>query len=49
MSCENYESRYWRKYKVDFVVVDQDALAPLLNRKAAEMMNLITVNYDNMT
>ena len=37
------------KYKVDFVVVDQDGLAPLLSRKAAEMMNLITVNYDNMT
>ena len=37
------------KYKVDFVVVDQDGLAPLLSQKAAEIMTLITVNYDNMT
>ena len=34
------------KWKIDFVIVEQD-LTPLLSRKAAEQMNLITVNYDN--
>ena len=33
------------KYLVKFVVV-KDELTPLLSRKAAEKMNLITVNYD---
>ena len=31
---------------VDSVVVDQD-LIPLLSRKAAEKMKVITINYDN--
>ena len=35
-----------RKYMVKFVVV-QEELTPLLSRKAAEKMKLITVNYDN--
>lgn len=35
-----------KKYKVDYVVVEQDKLTPLLSRKAAEKMGLITVNYD---
>ena len=35
-----------RRYNVDFVGVDDDTLTPLLSRKAAEMMKLITVNYD---
>ena len=34
------------KWKIDYVVVDQD-LIPLLSRKAAEKMKLITINYDN--
>ena len=33
------------KYMVKFVVVEEE-LTPLLSRKAAEKMNLITVNYD---
>ena len=36
-----------RKYKVDYVVVEQEQLTPLLSRNAAEKMGLITVNYDN--
>ena len=35
-----------KKYKIDFVIVD-DYLTPLLSRKAAECMELITVNYQN--
>jgi hypothetical protein len=34
------------KWHVDYVIVE-DNLTPLLSRKAAEKMNLITVNYDN--
>ena len=34
-----------KKYRVKFVVVEEE-LTPLLSRKAAEKMNLITVNYD---
>jgi len=34
-----------QKYMVKFVVVEEE-LVPLLSRKAAEKMNLITVNYD---
>jgi hypothetical protein len=34
------------KYKVDYVVVDDD-LRPLLSRNAAEKMDLITINYQN--
>jgi len=34
------------KWKVDYVVVDEE-LTPLLSRRAAEKMKLITVNYDN--
>ena len=34
------------KWKIDYVVVDQD-LIPLLSRKAAEKIKLITINYDN--
>ena len=33
------------KWKIDYVVVDQD-LIPLIRRKAAEKMKLITINYD---
>ena len=32
------------KWKIDYVIVDQD-LIPLLSRKAAEKMKLITINY----
>ena len=34
------------KWKIDYVVVDQD-LIPLFSRKAVEKMKLITINYDN--
>ena len=34
-----------QKFKVDFVIVDKE-LTPLLSSKAAQKMNLITVNYD---
>ena len=34
-----------QKYIVKFVVVEEE-LTPLLSRKAAERMSLITVNYD---
>jgi len=34
-----------QKFKVDFVIVDKE-LTPLLSGKAAQKMNLITVNYD---
>ena len=34
-----------QKYVVKFIVVEKE-LTPLLSRKAAEKMNLITVNYD---
>ena len=34
------------KWKIDYVVVEED-LIPLLIRKAAEKMKLITINYDN--
>ena len=36
-----------KKYKVTFVVIDEENFTPLLSRKAAEQMKLITVNYDN--
>ena len=36
-----------KKYRVHFIVVSEDNLTPLLSRKAAEQMKLITVNYDN--
>ncbi|XP_011674436.2 uncharacterized protein K02A2.6-like [Strongylocentrotus purpuratus] len=35
-----------KKYVVDYVVVKEN-LTPLLSKKAAEKMNLITINYDN--
>ncbi len=35
------------KYKVDYVVVKED-LTPLLSRKAAEQMSIISVNYNNL-
>lgn len=34
-----------QKYMVKFVIVEEE-LTPLLSRKAAEKMNLVTVNYD---
>ena len=37
-----------KKYNVLFEVVKED-LMPLLSRKAAEQMQLITVNYDKFT
>ena len=36
-----------KKYSVEFVVVKED-LMPLLGKRAAEQMNLMVVNYDNM-
>ena len=44
LSLRNVTSR--KKYSVEFEVVKED-LTPLLSRKAAEQMNLITVNYGN--
>ena len=35
------------KWNIDYVIVDDKRLTPLLSRKAAEMMGLITVNYHN--
>ena len=35
------------KWKIDYVFVDQDVI-PLLSRKPAENMKLITINYDNV-
>ena len=35
-----------KKYRIDFVIVEEN-LTPLLSRKAAEAMQLITVNYGN--
>ena len=35
------------KFNVEYVIVDGDELTPLLSRKAAERMKLITVNYEN--
>ena len=37
-----------KKYSVEFQVVEGD-FTPLLSRKAAETMSLITVNYENFT
>ncbi|XP_038055804.1 uncharacterized protein K02A2.6-like [Patiria miniata] len=37
-----------KKYKVNFVIVDKD-LTPLIGRKAAEQMGLITINYDKFS
>ena len=36
-----------KKYSVEFIVVTED-LMPLLGKRAAEQMNLLVVNYDNM-
>lgn len=36
-----------KKWNVDYVVVHDPMLTPLLSRKAAEIMQLITVNYEN--
>ena len=36
-----------KKYLVEFIVVKED-LMPLLGKRAAEQMNLMVVNYDNM-
>ena len=36
-----------KRYKIDFVIVEKD-LTPLLSRRAAETMNLIKVQYDNL-
>ena len=36
-----------QKFKVDFVIVDKE-LTPLLSGKAAQKINLITVNYDKL-
>ena len=36
-----------KKYSVEFIVVTED-LMPLLGKRAAEQMNLMVVNYDNM-
>ena len=35
------------KFNVDYVIVDDGELTPLLSRKAAERIKLITVNYEN--
>lgn len=44
LSLRNTQSR--KKYSVEFEVVQED-LTPLISRKAAEQMKLITVNYNN--
>ena len=36
-----------KKYRVNFIVVQEGWLTPLLSGKAAEQMKLITVHYDN--
>ncbi len=36
-----------QKWNIDYVIVDDKRLTPLLSRKAAETMGLITVNYEN--
>ena len=36
-----------KKYNVPFVVVNENRLTPLISRRTAEQMKLITVNYDN--
>lgn len=36
-----------KKWNVTYVVIADESLTPLLSRQAAELMNLITVNYDN--
>ncbi len=36
-----------QKWNVDYVVVDNKHLTPLLSRKAAEVMGFVTVHYDN--
>ena len=36
-----------KKFNVDFVIVEDGHLTPLLSRKAAEVMELISVNYEN--
>ena len=36
-----------KKYNIELLVVDNNS-TPLLGRKAAECMKLITVNYDNL-
>ena len=38
-----------RKYLVEFMIVDQHGLQPLLGRKACRQMGLITVNHDQFT
>ncbi|KXJ17262.1 hypothetical protein AC249_AIPGENE8700 [Exaiptasia diaphana] len=45
MFIESRKVKMQNKYRLKFVVVDEE-LAPLLSRKAAERMGLITVNYD---
>lgn len=44
VSIRNSENK--KKYSVEFQVVNEDR-TPLISRKTAESMNLITVNYDN--
>ena len=36
-----------KKWNINYVVIDNESLIPLLSRQAAELMSLITVNYDN--
>jgi hypothetical protein len=36
-----------KKWNISYVVISDESLTPLLSRQAAELMNLITVNYDN--
>ena len=36
-----------KKWNVNYVIVENDNHTPLLSRKAAEAMKLVTVNYDN--
>ena len=36
-----------KKWNISYVVIDNESLTPLLSRQAAELMSLITVNYDN--
>ena len=36
-----------KKWNISYVVIENESLIPLLSRQAAELMSLITVNYDN--
>ena len=37
-----------KKWNVDYVVVEDNRCTPLLSRRAAESMGLVTVNYNGL-